>query len=550
MLKNPKGKKLKKNITMDLEGGRISAKRVIKNIINPIKNVAKKGISEIVKGAEAVQDYGEAVIFGRNDFSPKVRNILKKVGNKMVKSITIKRSPVPSLLTGALSLFSLGKFGKRLERSFDELFHLYIEMTLDDNSRVLLEKNEVINMDINPKSRPKTESKLVNTQIPQLTINEMLDNTENYMGEKDFFGYSVINNCQDFIVAFFKSNNIGDESDITFIKQDTKQLFQNLPYLRKLANTVTDLGAKVNEITTGAGIEELKNYGMMLNHLTSHIADPTEPIDPKDYKQSKIIIDAIEKEKGLKEKGLKDKDYLVQSVVFDKDKFNVQQAKKWLKDNKYKSSKVDKQENTLRFRQEDPNKVEKKGFTEYRTKDLENSGIKLIIVYKKNKISGNGINMEGEKITVHHIHHIFHHKGDSDSDIEDMKGGKIDIGRAFKKAGRDIKRGFEKEIAKPVMKEVINPVGDYVTKKKGGLASDVITYGIPATSSALLGGLATAATGGNPVAGVLASAVGSKLGSMGAKEIKKVSGTGAKKFVKGSQEAKEHMARIRAMKKN
>jgi len=50
----------------------------------------------------------------------------------------------------------------------------------------------------------------------------------------------------------------------------------------------------------GNGIKEdaLKNYGMFLTHLQSHIIDPKEPIDPKDYLQSNKIIKAIKKIKG------------------------------------------------------------------------------------------------------------------------------------------------------------------------------------------------------------------------------------------------------------
>nr|WPF46849.1 MAG: hypothetical protein [Lake Baikal virophage 14] len=44
--------------------------------------------------------------------------------------------------------------------------------------------------------------------------------------------------------------------------------------------------------------EVLKNYQGFLNHLTSHIGDPNEPIDPKDFKQSKEIINAIYKVKS------------------------------------------------------------------------------------------------------------------------------------------------------------------------------------------------------------------------------------------------------------
>ena len=41
----------------------------------------------------------------------------------------------------------------------------------------------------------------------------------------------------------------------------------------------------------------LKNYDMLLKHLTSHIVDPREPIDPKDFRQSKLLINSIERVK-------------------------------------------------------------------------------------------------------------------------------------------------------------------------------------------------------------------------------------------------------------
>jgi len=478
----------------------IEGKGIIQDLQKGFKNITKP-VNKIIN---KVEDYGKAIIYGRNDYPPKVRDILSKYGNEVVQSLTIMRTPVPKVLTGALSLFSFGKFGKRLENNFDELFHLFLEIITTTGKHLSIEKNEVINMDINPEKRDKTEMKSVSIIPSQLTINQMLDRTKEYMGSR-YFTYSARdNNCQDFLVSIFKANNIGNEQDINFIKQDTKQLFENLPYLRKIANTATDLGAKVNIITTGAGLEN--------------------------------------------------KNYVVQSIIFYRDKWTTTEAKKWLKENGYKIPGVDKKENTLRFRQLDPNLVEKDGFTEFRTIELgDNSGILLILAYKKNKISKNNIMgrkpkskelvSEGEEtpkelggvicsVCKHHI-----------------EGGKIDVGGAFKKLGKDIKKGFTKEIIKPIESKVINPIeskviepaASYITAKKGGLATDLIKYGIPAASSAVLGGLATVATEGNPVAGVAGSALGSKLGTIAASELQKATGTGMTKrkgrFEKGSPEA-------------
>jgi len=67
----------------------------------------------------------------------------------------------------------------------------------------------------------------------------------------------------------------------------------------------------------------------------------------------------------------------VQSIIFDKKMFTVAKAQKWLRNNKFKYTKVDKKLHTLRFRQIDP-----KVFKRFRTKKIAN-GISFVIGFKK-----------------------------------------------------------------------------------------------------------------------------------------------------------------------
>jgi hypothetical protein len=198
----------------------------------------------------------KALILGRNDHPPKVRNILKKYGGEIIVSYKIKRTPVSSLITSALSAVSLGEFGNRLKNSdYDELFHLFLEMTTQSGKRISVEKNAVINLEVSPPTRPNEEVENITSNIPSgLTINSLMNNTRKRMGESNYFNYnSKSNNCQDFILNILKSNNIGDESDVVFVKQDTDFLFKNLPVLQKIANATTNLGATVDVLTQGAG---------------------------------------------------------------------------------------------------------------------------------------------------------------------------------------------------------------------------------------------------------------------------------------------------------
>lgn len=129
-------------------------------------------------------------------------------------------------------------------------------------------------------------------------------------------------------------------------------------------------------------------------------------------------------------------------------------------------------------------------------------------------------------------------KKEIDECCEDkMEGG------ALQKVVGKAKRGLKKAGMK---------VDKYVTNTDG-LLSDIVNYGIPATTGATLGALGSAT--GNPAIGIAASALGSKLGTMAADKIAEETiiqsrtGEGLKRkprFAKGSDDAKKYMAELRA----
>jgi hypothetical protein len=208
----------------------------------------------------AWSEYATAVVKGRQDYPPKMREIIKKYGDKTILRMFGCRTPVPSVLTSALNAVSLGEFGKRWEgQPYDKLFHLdlRIDVLEDPKSRkittILLEKNEVLNALVNPKKSNATECVLISVFPRPMSINKMLAGAQQIQGDK-FFKYSAYNNnCQDFIMALLKGVGAGTQENYDFIKQDTKELFKNLPGTRKFANTVTDIGATFNTLIEGAG---------------------------------------------------------------------------------------------------------------------------------------------------------------------------------------------------------------------------------------------------------------------------------------------------------
>lgn len=223
--------------------------------------------------------YIHKIIYGRNEYSPKIKTILSTVGDENIVSIKIARHPLPFLLEGVLNALSFGKF--KQNNPYDKLFHLSM-IIQTSNHLVSLEKNEVVNMDINPTMKSHTET--IDVPISQnITINELLRNTQEQMSNK-FFPYSAYdNNCQDFILNILTANRLDTPENIEFVKQDTEQLFHNLDYLRKIANTVTDVAGRINVINEGGALSQ--NNGLTnkdLDEIMHHLKLPFNGIYSKD----------------------------------------------------------------------------------------------------------------------------------------------------------------------------------------------------------------------------------------------------------------------------
>jgi len=148
------------------------------------------------------------------------------------------------------------------------------------------------------------------------------------------------------------------------------------------------------------------------------------------------------------------------------------------------------------------------------------------------------------------------------------------------KIGRKTKMGSDTQRGVGTKDQSTNKiVRKYITKKKGGLASDLLHHGVPIVTGGL-GGIAGTMLTGGPIGGMAGSEAGYAAGDYASDYIGKKIGVGLKKrgrpkkqdvnididinshnasgksktinggrFKKGSQEAKDHMKRIREMKR-
>ena len=210
------------------------------------------GSSDDLVGGGIV-DVAKAVVFGRSDYPSDQKRIIEKYGNSAIRHIRIGRTPLPSAINSVLNIVTLGAFQKLVQASpYDKLFHLFCIITLDNGTKILLEKNAQINMKVVSSYNPKNTEYVDATYIPSgLTFKELLDNGRKIQGGKWFKYNGTTNNCQDYIIAVLKGSSVLNPELQDFIKQDVKSIFQTLPVTKTVMNAVTGLGAVVDVVQKG-----------------------------------------------------------------------------------------------------------------------------------------------------------------------------------------------------------------------------------------------------------------------------------------------------------
>lgn len=484
--------------------------------------------------SNTVRDYGDLVIHGRKDFPPKVRKVLEQHGNDPIVQMTINRIPVGKALTTALNVVSLGKFGDALKKSeYDKLFHLQLRLTTNNGTVLTIEKNEVINAEVNQKLQPKSEQQQMANPPEGTTLNSLMEGAKRIMGDKLIPYNAVSNNCQDFIMGVLTGSKLGNQTDTEFIKQYTAEFFSGDKHTGKVAKAVTDLGAKVNEITTGRGIH-----------------------------------------KGGE----------IQSIIFDRNEWTKVKSRNWCKKHGYKFD-VDVKPEHWRYRQTEPD------YKKYITKDMGH-GVKLIIGFKGS--SGKGV-MDHEDIfkkianVAMHVHNnrhnldkhklldMYHALGHGiarsmqDMGESEMTGGKVNRLHKFHRwlgAVKDI-GSYIKPVAEPILGALTSRAVSHISGngavprgllKEGRIKPAVMPRewqneqlklkvqkgegfldDLKSITKKVLPYATTYATG-NPITGAILNQLGQKALGNG---VAGKGGRGSGRFKKGSPEAKAWAVKMR-----
>jgi hypothetical protein len=220
---------------------------VLSNLYNKFKETAVgklKNVYDKVVGKSRPKILLDSIRDVKSKYPENVQRLLNTIGNNRVSNIKICRSVVPKYLETLLNLISFGEFNKaKIKNNFDTFYHLY--MTFDiDNKTYMLEKNQLINLS----GAPKKCDNMISVKGGGFTLNEMLENARRKLGDTNFFTYDAFErNCQAFITAILKANNISTPESEKFIYQNIEGLKRDLPnYVPKVTKFLTDVGGVVD----------------------------------------------------------------------------------------------------------------------------------------------------------------------------------------------------------------------------------------------------------------------------------------------------------------
>ena len=241
-----------------------------KGLIKSISKVANKVVNKISKVGKQAGKFAEAVINPDAFLPPSLKEVMSSKGEQIITSIMLRRNPVSSLITGAMNAVSLGSFKKQMDKQpYDKLFHLAI-LIQTANTKFLLEKIERVNVSQSISSPEGLETLNVPLNGKEITVFDLINNTLLQMGKNKFLDYdAVTNNCQVFVMNVLDANGLLNSGNQEWVKQNTEVLFKGNKTLAKISKKLTDIGASANVLIHGGNLNNYENNNISQDYIMS-----------------------------------------------------------------------------------------------------------------------------------------------------------------------------------------------------------------------------------------------------------------------------------------
>tara|TARA_R110002126_G_scaffold37309_1_gene112779 strand:+ start:2672 stop:3400 length:729 start_codon:yes stop_codon:yes gene_type:complete len=188
---------------------------------------------------------GNGIFSRKLDYTNKIKNILKENGNQKITTLRVGRRILAKKIEKAFNVISAGKW-ERLKKDYyrDNLFHIFIVITLENGITYLLEKNSVININEDLScSESNIECRDVSKYTENsITLEDFIKEPVESIGKKEYFEYDPFKqNCGHFIMGILRHFNLLDNTIKNFIEQDVSEIVKRLPfYVKWSAKATTD----------------------------------------------------------------------------------------------------------------------------------------------------------------------------------------------------------------------------------------------------------------------------------------------------------------------
>lgn len=198
------------------------------------------------------------IIFGR--MPKRSVTFLKRRGDFVITSIMLRRQPIMRIIDKVFNVLSLGKWDElKTKYGYDQMYHLSMIITLSNDERFIVEKNEVINIggNVTP-DQSDVEYFPIELKGKRITVNQLVENTIKSVGEDRFLNYDAFTtNCQRFIMDILSANGLLTPAAEKWILQPVDQLVKELPeYVDKTAKVITDIGGYGSRIKEAIGLKK------------------------------------------------------------------------------------------------------------------------------------------------------------------------------------------------------------------------------------------------------------------------------------------------------
>ena len=152
-----------------------------------------------------------------------------------------------------MNIMTAGKYNQvKRQLNYDDMFHLYLIVKLENGMNLLMEKNQVVNIE---PYKFDIDKDCKNIKLNKdITFTQLLLNGEKFQGDTFWKYHPKTNNCQNFVLSLLKGNNLGDDSLYSFVKQDANQLFT--PLAEKITSGVINLAGRFDVLLKGTGFED------------------------------------------------------------------------------------------------------------------------------------------------------------------------------------------------------------------------------------------------------------------------------------------------------